>query len=213
MRCWLPLVLVGCGSEAATVELDVVVSENGVVIYAAGDLSCDTQGGSRTFATPGTCVAEPDFFTSCGPQLHSCLTDITVDGRAARIETGPSGLSFPFEIAGPITDASTLIVHGCVELDTTISAADLPQPTNTMSRLDESGAITVSWSSDIPSETALLHVQGFSGGELCHVRGSPYRFAQAPTGEMLTIQPLLAPDTLLDGHVRVWRGGRVTVGL
>ena len=181
--------LAGCGGGdgggITELELEVVVTEDNVILHAY-EPERSFECNQRVWLEPGGCDVTTDaFFCETEPHGH-CIETIAVEENGAVIGEGIYDADFQDGVVA-VADAPTrdleLVVTGCGgEARVPISATALPIP----AIIDVATAgsdLVVQWSSDDATATGVVGWSSGFGGPRCHVERGQTTSLMAPTGD------------------------------
>ncbi|HEU0029985.1 MAG TPA: hypothetical protein VFQ53_05085 [Kofleriaceae bacterium] len=215
-KAWVVLVVAGCTDSAMEPPLppiessfDVVVDATSVAIYPRDHLTNGTCRPADAFpASTGTCLELLDTPT-CDPEVTTCLERFVLDGKELAFRPSSTPRFYT-----ALTATSTLTIIGCGRTaEVALPAEPMPTAVLQASR-DASGQPVATWTTDLPSDTALVSLLYQVPEETrCHVEGVQTRTFEPTWPEQRSVEvrafsPMTVVDTEL-GPLRIWRGNVV----
>ena len=206
--------LVACASQTPagppteTFDINVVVDQLGVRIYAVGLDRAPCVPEDDDFPVPGTCAPWADYDTCI--QSESCTDKrVSIDGSP----------SHPFDyrigetvwLQRPAEPDFTVVIDGCggvARIPISVGELSMPSATSVLDSANQ--LIQVDWSATPAATSALLMFGDDVSGSTCHVTSPSYQFTSpfASWYSRFAIWSLDSPtevDTEL-GVAHVWRG-------
>ena len=211
--CSSPKIVSPDAADPSDMPLQILVSDRSVWVYtnAANLEPCFCV--PTVFPTIDTCTYLTDANPcSDNPNCHSCFTDFAVEVDGTRLSSpevyGQSDPLFGFYDPFPVGQLS-LVLTGCGRGTVRIPLDGAPNPTPTVTAEYVGGLAATSWSTDLPSNLALLTLEGGLGGPMCLALDvHQFAFRGWPTAMAVTVQAFGSAVNLQTpfGAATLWRG-------